>query len=177
MDSIWQPGGTQERSRDAQEAPKRRLRASKRRPRTPKSRPRGAWEDPKPSQNRARAHPRRDFGTFFVRRSIRKAPGPIFHRFLFFGRRAARAMCSKHKKNPGKIVVFTHSEVFRIASVRARKTLQKCTSESSKSLPRASQIPPKSSPERPKTLKNRLIATTNAARSEKWAQEAPKIEK
>ena len=91
----------------------------------------------------------------------------------FFGWCGTRAKCLKRWKNNGKTVVFTHSEVFRIASVRARKPLQKCTSESSKALPRASQAPPKSSPERPKTHKNQPRATTNAAGSAKCVQEGP----
>ena len=46
-----------------------------------------------------------------------------------------------------------------------------------KTLPKPGLNPPKSSPERPKTHKNRRRATTSAARDKECAQEAPKSEK
>ena len=62
----------------------------------------------------------------------------------FFGWCGTRAKCLKHRKNLGKTVVFTHSEVFRIANVRVRKNLQKCCSGTSTPLSGASQTTPKS---------------------------------
>ena len=170
-------------------AARRHPRASKRRPRSAQEAPKSVQETPKNAQEPSK---RCLGGPQTLTKSSQGAPKTRFWHVLrekvhskgtrsdfssFFGWCGTRAKCLKHRKNLGKTVVFTHSDVFRIASVRARKTFQKCTSESSKTLPRASQTPPKSSPERPKTHKNRLIATTNAARGAKCAQEAPKSEK
>ena len=55
--SIWQPGGTQERPRDAPEAAKGQPKAPRSAPRAPKSRPRGARKATKPLQNRPRSPP------------------------------------------------------------------------------------------------------------------------
>ena len=57
LGSIWQPGGTQERPRDAQEAPKRR-------PRAPKSAQDAPKIPPKPSKIELGEAPNRFFMRF-----------------------------------------------------------------------------------------------------------------
>ena len=44
---------------------------------------------------------------------------------LFFVLRATWAMCLKHGKNLGRIVVFAHPEVLRAGSARARESMEK----------------------------------------------------
>ena len=71
----------------------------------------------------------------------------------FFDRCAARAMCVKHSKNLGKTMVFTHSEVFHITGVRARKNLQKCRPGTSKTFPERPKTTPKSTRNVPRRTK------------------------
>ena len=83
----------------------------------------------------------------------------------------------KNLQKPRKNCGFCISRVFRIASLHARKNLEKKGPGTAKTLPRCSRNPLKSSPQRPKMHKNQPRATTNAARSAKCVKEAPDSEK
>ena len=175
----WAVCGSQERPRApkmrprcAQEAPKSAQEPPKSSQELPRSRPGGAREDPKPFQNRARGRPRRDFGTFFVRSSIRKAPGAIFCRFLLV-RNTRDVLNEQHKKNCS----FSTSGAFAHCKLACTKQLRKIRFWDPKTFPGPSRNLQKSSPERPKRHKNRARVTTKAARRAKCAQEAPKSKK
>ena len=177
----WAVFGSQERPRApkmrprcAQEAPKSAQEPPKSSQELPRSRPGGAREDPKPFQNRARGRPRRDFGTFFVRSSIREAPGTIFCRFwLVCNTLNVLKTYEKHRKNCS----FCTSGAFAYCKLACTKKPRKIRFWNPKTLPGPSWNLLKSSPERPKRHKNRPRATTKAARRAKCAQEAPKSEK
>ena len=88
LGSLRQPGDTQERPREAQEPSKTRPRSAQEVPKSAQEPSRRRRGGSKPLQNRAQGHPRRDFGTCLVQRSVCKAPGPIFLSFLIGARHA-----------------------------------------------------------------------------------------
>ena len=191
------------RGSESQNAPKRHPRPAKRRPRTPKKcpratqeapkraqeppksaqkpakwRPRAAQEGPRPFQNRAQRLPRWVFSTIFVGSCVCGGPGLILYRcWCILNVSRKNLKLALLGGSTGKTVAFAHPTMLQLAHAFARNNYEKSTFWASKILLGASLTPSKSSPEHPKTHKNRPRATTNAARYAKCGQESPKSEK
>ena len=170
----WEPWCTQEQPRSTQRCPKG---AQERR--------KGGQEPPKSAQNTSKTHPKDDQTLPKSTLASAKAPlacglrqdacskGPKIDFWLFF------ALCaeSPHAFHIG----FYHTKrvpaILPMNRVHAFKNLEKSSPGPSKTLPWATQHPPKSSSKRFKTHKKRPKATRNAARHRKSAQDAFKSEK
>ena len=158
LGSIWQPGGTQERPRDAQEEFKRHPRAPKRHPRAPKSRPRGIWEVPEPLQNRFWNAPGPNFRTLVAEIRVEGAAGPIFTCFVCRARGGHFApMCVSYHSCQCFVRVGASTPRQRRRMPTHPKTCENKVSE-----------PPKPSRDPPETLE---IRARSAPRRTKTGQE------
>ena len=149
-----QPEGAQERPRGAQDMSKGCLRATKGggRPRAPKTRQRDAQKVSRTFQNRAQRAPGRIFGTILVGSCVRKALGPIVCPFFSL---CAMRVPVKDLEKPRKNYGFCTWKAFSHDVPARTKSLAKYVFGASKTFPRLSQNPRKSSPERPQARKKR----------------------